>query len=425
MTQFIVSLIRLLVLLGGMMTLNACTDSLPPLRPFPQHLDYGAGSYLPNQHSRTVMDEDIRIFYNYWKDNYLVRAGYNFYGQVLYRVAQAKRGHKNHAVSVSEGLGYGMIIVAIMAGHDPEAQSLFNGLWGYTRAHPSALTPELMAWRIALNDSKPGDQNSAFDGDADIAYALILADQQWGNSGNIHYAAEARALIDVIKRATIGSRSQQPLLGDWVDPSGQHYNEYTSRTSDFMLANFRAFHRMSGDPDWLDIINRLIHVSQSLQQNYSPQTGLLPDFIQPIAGKYQSLEIRPAAKNFLESKYDGRFYYNASRVPLRLGMDALLNKSLQSKQLVQKMSDWLRKQYTHDLRKITAGFKLDGTPLQGSDYSTMTFVAPFGVAAMTTHNSQQWLNKIYNTARTHHGDYYEDSINLLALLLMSGNFWDS
>lgn len=37
---------------------------------------------------------------------------------------------------------------------------------------------------------------------------------------------------------------------------------------------------------------------------------------------------------------------------------------------------------------------------------------------------QQWLDKIYDTVRARHEGYYEDSLTLLSLLAMSGNFWN-
>jgi len=44
----------------------------------------------------------------------------------------------------------------------------------------------------------PGDFDSAADGDLDIAYALLLADRQWGSCGTVNYLLEAqRVLVDV------------------------------------------------------------------------------------------------------------------------------------------------------------------------------------------------------------------------------------
>jgi len=55
---------------------------------------------------------------------------------------------------------------------------------------------------------------------------------------------------------------------------------------------------------------------------YSPATGLLPDFFEPVSASDPNL--RPASPDFLEGPNDGFYYYNALRVPFRIGVDALL-----------------------------------------------------------------------------------------------------
>ena len=45
------------------------------------------------------------------------------------------------------------------------------------------------------------------------------------------------------------------------------------------------------------------------------------------------------------------------------------------------------------------------------------------VAAMNDPAQQEWLNAVYSSVYDNHIDYYEDSVNLLCMLVMSGNFW--
>lgn len=52
-----------------------------------------------------------------------------------------------------------------------------------------------MAWKVNADGSRGGD-TSAFDGDADIAYGLILADRQWGSEGAIDFRGEALAKLE-------------------------------------------------------------------------------------------------------------------------------------------------------------------------------------------------------------------------------------
>ena len=73
--------------------------------------------------------------------------------------------------------------------------------------------------------------------------------------------------------------------------------------------------------------------------------------------------------------------------------------------------------------RLRAGYRLNGTPLPGRDYFTIFFAAPIGVAAMTDVAQQQWLNDLYDAVRARHEDYYEDSVTMLCLLVMSGNAW--
>ena len=385
-------------------------------RPFPQHTQYAAGSILPNHRSQEQLDDDVRAFYEYWKETYVIDAGRSPNGNPVYRIAFGK-DQPGRDMTVSEGQGYGMIIVPLMAGFDEDAQEIFDGLWEFARTHPSEADSRLMDWKIP--DTENGNV-SAFDGDADMAYGLLLADAQWGSDGRINYKAEAETYMRAILESTIGSESHLPMLGDWTKQYGEVYSQYTPRSSDFMLVNFRAFGRATRDAVWTDIIWQSQYVMNEIQSNYSPVSGLMPDFI-VLAGDAHIPE--PAPPEFLEGPHDGHFNYNAGRVPWRVGSDAVLNNDESSRAIAQKISHWIETSTNGDPANIRAGYELDGTPLPNSDYFTTFFVAPMGVAAMSDPDQQEWLNRVYDAVYAEHIDYYEDSVNLLCLLVMSGNAW--
>ncbi len=376
---------------------------------------------MPSRYPQDQLDEDVRRFYEVWKENYLVAAGEDEAGNPLFRVAFGVPGTERHHTTVSEGQGYGMMIVALMAGHETEAKALFDGLWRFVGQHPSEIDPRLMAWRVS-DDPQTGDATSAFDGDADIAFALLLADRQWGSDGEIDYAEAARRLIEAIRQSEIGPRSKLPMLGDWVEPDGSEYNQYASRSSDWMLLNFKAFFYFTRQEDWLQVLEKARETASYLQENYSPSTGLLPDFIVPQSTADPTP--KPAAPDFLEGAHDGHYYYNACRVPLRIGLDALLNRKAVSKAIVKKISTWAEHSHNGNPHAIAAGYDLDGSPLPNSEYFSTAFLAPLGVAAMNVPAQQAWLDEIYEAIRRTHQDYYEDSLTLLSLLVMTGNFWD-
>ena len=388
-----------------------------PLRPFPQHTSYAANTIRPSQYSQAQQDDDVRAFYDYWKAAYLMEAGTSGEGNPLYRISY---GSTNPGRTVSEGQGYGMLIVALMAGYETQAQAIFDGLWEFSRQHPSDIDPRLMGWQIPPDET---GNDSAFDGDADIAYALLLADAQWGSEGRIDYEAAAQQVMAAILESTIGPQSRLPLLGDWIDPDDATHNQYTPRSSDFMPAHFRAYGRATGDPAWTEVVNNTQAVVASLQTNYSPNTGLLPDFIVPTSPSDHTP--RPAPPNFLEADSDGSYSYNACRDPWRIGRDALLNGDATSWEQARKMSQWAEAATGGDPAALHAGYALDGAPLPDTAYFSSAFAAPLAVSAMLDPAQQGWLDALYALLRSDHEDYYEDSLNLLALLTLSGNDWDA
>ena len=393
------------------------TPVAPSQHPFPQHVTYSPGSIMPNHRSQSQLDDDVRAFYDYWKSRYLMDAGTNAQGEQMYRVSY---GDVNPDRTVSEGQGYGMVLTAMMAGYDGQAQVYFDGLWRYARAHPSDVDPRLMGWQIPPDPETGND--SAFDGDADIAYGLLLAHAQWGDAGDVDYLGEAQTYITAIKESTIGPDSKLTELGDWVvDGDGDGYNQWTPRSADFMNGHFRTYGRATHDEIfWDQVVTAVQSDIDGIQATYSPNTGLLPDFI--VRESSTDYAPRPAPPDFLEGPHDGDYDYNAGRDPWRIGTDALLNNDAKSFAQAQKMATWIVQSTDGNPAAIKPGYTLDGTPYD--DYFTSFFVSPFGVGVMTTPGNQSYLNSLYDLIYQRHEDYYEDSVTLLSLLVMTGNFWD-
>ena len=392
-----------------------------PFRPFPQHVPLAAGTILPSHRTQAQLDADVRGLYDAWKTRYLAQAGTDAGGHPRYRILFSR---SPSAQTVSEGQGYGMLIAPLMAGYDPNAQTIFDGLWTYAKDHRSTIDPRLMDWKVAANEVPDANGNdSAFDGDADIALGLLLAEAQWGNGGRYDYGAEATWVIGGIRDSTIGPSSHLPMLGDWVDPNGSQYSQWTTRTSDFMLDDFRAYAAKTGDPVWPQVIDATHAAITRMQSVYSPSTGLAPDFLQPMSASDTTL--RPADPGFLEGPDDGHYAYNAVRVPWRLGLDAALHGDATSRQQAQKISHWAETATGGNPQMVFAVRRLDGTLAPGNNYFTTVFAATLGVAAMLDAGQQSWLNALYDAVRQSDEGYYEDTLSLLCLLSMTGNFWSA
>lgn len=377
-----------------------------------QHQAFRAGTLFPTNFTRAQQNAHVAAYYDNWKSHWL-KPDPQGSG---WRVTSDSSGK-----TVSEGQGYGMVIVPLMAGHDPQAKTIFDGLWQFRLAHPSEIDSRLMDWNVPDNSGN----DSAFDGDADIAYGLLLAHAQWGSSGTINYLQQAKNVIAGIKAKTIGPTSRLPMLGDWVNPtSGGTYSQWATRSSDFMLGHFRAYGAATSDPAyWSSVVTAVQNVTTNIQANESSATGLLPDFIQLVGA---SRDPQPAAPGFLEGDDDGHYWYNAGRDPWRLGVDAILNNDPATLAQVQKLNQWIRTSTGGNANNVKGGYQLNGTAL--NSWQDHFFISPFAVAAMTgtTAADQTWLNNLYSRVYQAHstGDYYADAVTLQSLLAVSGNMWD-
>jgi endo-1,4-beta-D-glucanase Y len=397
---------------------SAAADSAP-FRPFPQHTKYAEGSILPGHIAQAQRDAAALTFYRSWKAKYLVPS--QTLGQFYVRVDEEQgKGKGPKKISVSEGHGYGMLIAAFMAGADPQARELFDGLWRFARAHPSRNNPRLMAWMQVTGEknSPGGDDDSATDGDLDIAQALLLADAQWGSAGPIRYRDEARALIAEIKKDEINAKAWTAKLGDWADADGPMF--FSTRVSDFIPGHFRSYQSVTEDRDWSRVIDAGYRILGGVQSRFSAKTGLLPDFVIAV-----DKEPRPPDGKHLEGRHDGHYSYNACRVPLRLGLDFLLHAEPRAKAALAPMNAWVRGATGGRPERIVAGYELDGKII-GHDDRSMAFTACFGVGAMCDAAHQDWLNALWDftLASDDRGDrYYARTLKMLCLIVMSGNWW--
>jgi endo-1,4-beta-D-glucanase Y len=385
-----------------------CTGSGGAAQPFGNHeQDYANGSILPDHVSQADLDDAVRVAYDRWKNRYIDTACTS--GQYLVATGMEE------ARTVSEAHGYGMLITAFMAGHDPQARTVFDGLVRYFRDHPSESSPDLMAWSQddQCNDNR--GSSSATDGDLDIAFALLLADKQWGSDGAIDYRAEATKVMRALRNQNVDNSASFVLLGDWPSPGTPQYD--ATRSSDFMPGHFRTFAAVGGNDDWTQIATRTYQTMASLQEDAAPETGLLPDFVLDPTGSPQ-----PAGANFLEGANDGAYAYNACRDPWRIALDFLISGDSRAKTAVQKINAWIEGETGGDPAAIAAGYRLSGQPI--GNYVDMAFVAPFAVGAMVDASNQEWLNALWDlVVASDDGGYYGDTLRLLSMITLSGNWW--
>ena len=366
------------------------------------------------------MDDSVRSFYTAWKKKYL-RAGCQPGEYYVWF-----EGEHSRKQCVSEGQGYGMVIVALMAGYDDSARSVYDGLFRYYRSHPSKASPYLMAW-AQKSGCRNVDGSSATDGDMDIGYSLLLANAQWGSDGAVNYLEEGRRTIAAILQQEINHRAFTVLLSNSVEYDSKDYSDM--RSSDFMPAHFRAFREVSGDRGWDTVIDHDYRLFEYMEDTYSPEAGLVPDFIThigiPPAG-HGSIAAGPARPHYLEDRYDGNYNYNACRVPWRIATDYLLYGDTRAAAVTEKINRWIRSTTKGNPDNISAGYSLAGEDLPRRYFEALSFIVPFAVSAMTEGGNRLWLNRLWDYIvrfRLKDFDYYDNSIKMIGMIMLSGNYW--
>jgi endo-1,4-beta-D-glucanase Y len=380
--------------------------------PFPQHMHYYKGTIKPNHIGQKQLDQATLHFYEQWKRRYVKTACTP--GQ--YYIWFERNGQKQ---CVSEGQGYGMMITALMAGADASAKATYDGLFNFYKAHRNNHQC-LMAW-AQDKDCKNIDKSSATDGDMDIAYSLLMADKQWGSKGAINYLEEAKKMIRAIMKYEINPKTYSIILSDAIEYDSKDY--FDTRTSDFMPDHFKAFERATGDKRWQKVVDNNYRLFVRMENNYSPDAGLVPDFIINVNRKPI-----PAKPYFLEAKYDGNYNYNACRVPWRIATDYLTSGDPRAKAINGKINHWIRETTKGNPDNISAGYTLEGNDIKGRYFEALSFIGPFTVSAMVDKRNQQWLNATWDYLvhfKLKDYDYYDNSIKLLDMIVLSGNYWKS
>jgi endo-1,4-beta-D-glucanase Y len=370
-------------------------------------MKYPPGVLLPSG-GQAALDDATKQAYDSWKSRYVKQGCGGYY------VLSGGGTGTDVGDEVSEGHGYGMVIAAIMAGYDPDAKTIFDGMYAFFKTFPTTTHAHLMSWTVDVAGGckiPSGQSDSATDGDLDVGYALLLADRQWPGNG---YLAEAQAVIADLEDGDQNKSTHLTTLGDWSTSTDPDY--YATRPSDFMLDHYRAFGAATGHATWSQDVEATYGIISTIQTNYSPSTGLLPDFVVNT-----NTAPAPSAPNFLEANTDGEYSYNSCRTPWRIASDYIVSSDPRAKTAIQAMNTWIMSATNNDPSQIKDGYTLSGGKGTGQSGQSSAFSSPFGVAAMLG-TDQAWLDAIWSGMGINNG-YYGDSITMLDMIVMSGNWW--
>ena len=313
--------------------------------------------------------------YNSWKSTFVTSS--NAGGGLRVQSPQHAGG------TVSEGMGYGMIAAVYM-----NDRATFDGLWGYAKLHFDA--KGLMNWKINSDGNTASDgAGSAMDADEDMAWALLMASDQWSSTG---YLDEARGVIDAIYGTSIA--------GDGAIKPGDNWGGTTYYPDYFSPAYYRVFARATDNTTWSGpIIDRNYQLLASVT---GPQ-GLVPN-----------------SSDTGNATATGTYGYNACRMLWRMTMDYCFNGEPRAKALLDKAGPFFN---GIGATNVGDGYNVaNGSQTAGNH--NMAFIGPAGVAGMA--GWQSLLDGAFGYGVNTAGDnaYFTNTLRVVTMLMMSGNLLD-
>ena len=440
-------------------------------RPFPQHAhqEYAVKPLMPANKTQEEIDNMIVAFFrkilliDLIVDENSPADKEEF--RLIFRHFQSwgieEQGLPVSHLTVSESHGYGMMMLALMAGSE-EKLNLSGEQWIYNcdclkdyfdamlrtvLYFPCTATfkgeNKLFTWELMGNP--PSDDNKtgyiekdgkkiapfkrrredmggcATDGDMDIIYGLLLADKQWGSNGRYNYKQIALDMLGSLWRYCVHEEYFTLLVGDWAKER-QGTLAHTTRSSDFILSHLKAYAEADPNHDWLRVAEATYNVMKDIrdaENSEGRKTGFLPDFVVRGEGRWVVPE------GFVMERNDHTYAHNSCRVPWRQGTDYLLygNSKIGESSLWNYIIEPLNT-FAKSLGSLEnfGPFNMDGTSSRFPD--PHLFTPPFLVTAACG-TDQAWVDELWGWAgldeyREHN---YADYIKMLVMLTASGNYW--
>jgi len=340
--------------------------------PYPQEKNYGNGTI-----NTTVANASANLktkFTSFFSTHYEENQNKTM-GRIKYDDTQQ---------TVSEGIGYGMIMMVYFSDNNRSYKDEFDRLWKY---YNNFLDQRgLMNWKInGFNNAI--EYNAATDAEFDVAFALEMAYYQFGDQ---KYRDDAAALIGKIK--------QYEMEPDGLHKPGDGWGENIARRNPSYVspAAFELFKRVDNS-FWTTALTRNYTL---LKANRNSNTGLPSDWCNNNGNP--------------ESNYFG---YDASRAPWRWAWSYAWFGHSDAKDLLDKLAAWVS---TKDVANIKGSIDItNGNP--GSDNNS-TFIGPLTNAMQVDSKYQTNVNNYWTALIAKDEDrYFQKAMQLLTGLLATGN----
>jgi len=359
--------------------------------PFPQNISYKHGIVASNPRS-----DKIQSLYNAWVNQYYVESG---------NMARIKFDEPTE--TVSEGIGYGMLILVYMDNATNNTQSKFDKVYNYYKKY-GRFGGYLMEWKIDGfggisdncdnngNDGVPNCTGSATDGDLDVALALCLAAKQWGDE---KYITESKNILDAIYNKQVEQNLIKP---------GDHWNDAYNPCY-FTTASIGLFSQASNEFGFNNVWDGVYDACQTYLKNAQGNSS---------AGFYPDWTTNNISAGRGSMGFD--FSWDACRTPWRVAWDYVWFGNSNAKEMSDKTIQWASSQ---NVGNVKGPMDLNGNPLSES-FHNVCFYGGIGSAFMASESHQSNLDDWYKEVCDGEVDYtryYAATVQILYMLTMSGN----
>ena len=341
-----------------------------------------------------------RALYAKWKADLLTADGAGGF----VRVRRPNSGTQINS-SNSEGISYGMLIAVYM-----DDQPTFDGLWQYEQLHRGK--NGLMEWEISP-DGKVLGSGAATDGDEDMAFALILADQRWGGRGSLpdSYRNYALTQLDLIWKHEVDHARNHTLTPGDDFPGASVIN-----ISYFAPAYYRIFADYSGKAEWRAVVESTYAALEATLNaaNKNASNGLVPAWSTP-----EGVPMAPPG-----SGHPIHHQLDSCRTPFRIAQDYCWFGEARAKRYLEKIGSF---HASVGVTKLLDGYNLDGTPFPGASLHLAAFVVGAAVGAMAipelaTVRDQGYAEVMRWSTLNGGSEYYNKSWSMLGALMLTGEF---
>ena len=365
----------------------AATSAMAGSYPFPQNMKHPHGYTIP------------------FADTDMIKEHYKLWKQAWYDASQGwVLAPEGTCSTVSEAIAYGMLISVYM-----DDQDVFNKLYGTWKSNGG--NGAGMNWRVGCQ----GGSGSASDADFDAALALVMASKQWGGS----YLTDAKTIISWIATNDINGNKIKPG-NQWNDAFNPSYAT---------TANFQLFQDVAGG-SWNSVISQAY---TDLNACANSTTGLVPDWCDWNTHKPTTTSAAVA-----QDENPG-FFDDAARTPWRMAWAYYWYGDTKAQAFNKRINDWMIPE-TRTASGINSGYFINGQAVKSEkrNFVSSTFSGGMGLAASSVDESasKSFMETVYKalanmkSCETANGcgegnnpgeKYYPATLNLLYLLLMTGN----